>query len=359
MVGGRAVTVAAFRFYIVGMHAPPRILLVRFSSMGDILLTSALVRALRARHPEAHIAFLVKEQFAPLVSESPRLSEVITYRDGDPLLPLASALRARHFTHLLDLHGSLRSRALHFLVPGRWREYSKRRVAREILIRLKRNVYHGTVPEAERFFDAADGLDVRPDGEGLEFFVSTAAAAKVDSWLAGRGLVGRPFTLLGPGAAHFSKRWPSDYWTALAAALARTGRSLVVTGGQAEREVGDAIVAATRAARPDAIAANSAGEFALQETGALLRRAEALAVGDTGVMHMATAVGTPIVALMGPTVRPFGFFPYQANATVLERELYCRPCTPFGGPVCPEGHHRCLRDIAPDEVVSALVALNR
>ncbi len=341
------------------MADAPRILLVRFSSMGDILLTSALVRALRARHPDAHIAFLVKSQFAPLVSESPRLSEVITYRDGDPLLPLAKELRGRHFTHLLDLHGSLRSRALHLLAPGRWREYSKRRVAREILIRLKQNVYHDTVPEAERFFDAAEGLDVRPDGQGLEFFVSPAAVAKVDAWLATHGFAGRPFTLIGPGAAHFSKRWPPEYWAALAASLAQSGRSLVVTGGRAEREVGDAIVGAARAVRPDVLAENSAGEFALQETGALLQRAEALAIGDTGVMHMATAVGTPIIALMGPTVAPFGFFPYHANATVLERDLYCRPCSAFGGPTCPEGHHRCLRDIAPAEVAASLAVLHR
>jgi lipopolysaccharide heptosyltransferase II len=338
---------------------PPRILLVRFSSMGDILLTSALVRSLRMRHPEAHIAFLVKRQFAPLVSESPRLNEVITYGDGEPLLGLAKELRARRFTHLLDLHGSLRSRALHFLVPGRWREYSKRRFAREVLIRLKKNIYNDGIPEAERFFDAAEGLDVRPDGKGLEFFVSDAARANVDRWLATQGVSGRSFVLLGPGAAHFSKRWPAEYWTDLAGKLAWEERSIVVTGGKAEREVGDAIVAAARAAGSGIVAANSAGEFSLQETGALLQRAESLTVGDTGVMHMATAVGTPIVTMMGPTVGPFGFYPYRANATVLERDLYCRPCTPFGGPTCPEGHHRCLRDIAPDEVLTAIGRLKR
>lgn len=327
--------------------------------MGDILLTSALVRALRARHPKAHIAFLVKRQFAPLVSESPRLSEVITYEDGESLLTLAKELRARRFTHLLDLHGSLRSRALHLLVPGRWREYSKRRVAREILIRLKKNVYRDTTPEAERFFDAAEGLDTRPDGQGLEFFVGAAAVAAADRWLTERGFAGRRFTLLGPGAAHFTKRWPPEYWTALAGSLARAGRDLVVTGGKAEREIGEAILSAARAARPGAVTANSAGAFSLQETGALLKRADALVVGDTGVMHMATAVGTPIVTMMGPTVAPFGFYPYHAEATVVERDLYCRPCTPFGGAVCPEGHHRCLRDIPPAEVEAALVALTR
>ncbi|HJS47025.1 MAG TPA: glycosyltransferase family 9 protein, partial [Gemmatimonadales bacterium] len=94
----------------------------------------------------------------------------------------------------------------------------------------------------------------------------------------------------------------------------------------------------------------AAGEASLQGTGALLAAAAAAAAGDTGVMHMATAVGTPVVALFGPTVRQFGFFPYRARALVLERELSCRPCTFHGSARCPLGHHRCLRDISPEEV---------
>ena len=74
-------------------------------------------------------------------------------------------------------------------------------------------------------------------------------------------------------------------------------------------------------------------------------------------MHMATAVGTPVVALFGPTVRQFGFFPYRARALVLERELPCRPCSYHGGPACPLGHHRCLRDISPDEVARGVEAM--
>ncbi|HMU62585.1 MAG TPA: glycosyltransferase family 9 protein, partial [Gemmatimonadales bacterium] len=101
----------------------------------------------------------------------------------------------------------------------------------------------------------------------------------------------------------------------------------------------------------------AAGQFGLQGTGALLSRASALVSGDTGVMHMATGVGTPVVALFGPTVEAFGFFPYRARATVLQRDLPCRPCSRMGGPVCPLGHHACLRDIGPDAVASALAAL--
>jgi ADP-heptose:LPS heptosyltransferase len=101
----------------------------------------------------------------------------------------------------------------------------------------------------------------------------------------------------------------------------------------------------------------AAGRFGLQGSGALLARSAALVSGDTGVMHMATGVGTPVVALFGPTVEAFGFFPYRADATVLQRDLPCRPCSRMGGPTCPLGHHDCLRGIAAEEVMESLARL--
>ena len=104
-------------------------------------------------------------------------------------------------------------------------------------------------------------------------------------------------------------------------------------------------------------AASAAGEFSLQETGALLQRARVVVSGDTGIMHMATGVGTPVVALFGPTVTQFGFFPYVAPSVVLERELSCRPCSATGTAACPLGHHRCLADIMPADVAAAVSRL--
>jgi ADP-heptose:LPS heptosyltransferase len=102
------------------------------------------------------------------------------------------------------------------------------------------------------------------------------------------------------------------------------------------------------------MAESAGGEFTHQETGALLARARVVVSGDTGVMHMATGVGTPVVALFGPTVEQFGFFPYRAASIVLQRDLACRPCSSTGTPRCPLGHHRCLVDIAPAEVAGAV-----
>src|SRR5207245_1274046 len=128
----------------------------------------------------------------------------------------------------------------------------------------------------------------------------------------------------------------------------------VVVGGSEDRGLAQQLAEGQgeRGERGERIE-SAAGELSLQETGALLARARALVSGDTGVMHMATGVGTPVVALFGPTVGQFGFFPYRAPAVVLERPLDCRPCSATGTAHCPMGHHRCLGDIAPADVVAA------
>ncbi|HXE57713.1 MAG TPA: lipopolysaccharide heptosyltransferase II [Gemmatimonadales bacterium] len=331
----------------------PRVLVVRFSSIGDVILVTPLLRALRARHPAAELAVLTKQRYVELLQDNPRVSRVLGLAADEPLPALAARLRAERYTHLLDLHGSLRSRALRLLVPGRWRGFRKHRLARSALIHAKRNLYPGLVPMAERYFRAARDLDVTPDGGPPELFLGRPAIERVAGWLARSGLGrDRPLLAVAPGAAHATKRWPEERWIALVRRLVHTGAEVAVVGGPEDREL-CARVAAAGGAR----AASAAGEFGLQDTGALIRRAAALVSGDTGVMHLATAVGTPVVALFGPTVEAFGFFPYRARATVLERRLPCRPCSSQGGARCPLGHHRCLVDIAPEEVAVAVDAL--
>jgi len=103
----------------------------------------------------------------------------------------------------------------------------------------------------------------------------------------------------------------------------------------------------------------AAGDFDLPGSGALIKRSRALVAGDTGLMHLATAVGTPVVALFGPTVERFGFFPYHAKSVVVQRDLPCRPCSAHGGPTCPLTHHRCMQDVLPAELLEALRRLPR
>ncbi len=324
------------------------ILIVRFSSIGDVLLTTPLVRALRARHPDARLVYVTKRAMLPLVSANPHLNDVIVLEPGEAVRRLARRLTRSEPTLGLDLHGTLRSAALRLLVPCPWRSYGKRKLRRGVLLSTKIDLYGRAVPVAERYFEAARALDVRPDGGPPELVLPPDAYDHVDRWIAGRGWSGAPLAVLAPGAAHATKRWPTDRWLALAARLEADGYAVVVVGGEHDHAV---------AAPLEAHAAVAAGRFSLQETGAVLARARVLVSGDTGVMHMATAVGTPVVALFGPTVEQFGFFPYAARASVLQRRLDCRPCSAMGGAYCPMGHHRCLTDIAPEEVAAAVSRL--
>ncbi|MFL5401558.1 MAG: glycosyltransferase family 9 protein [Gemmatimonadales bacterium] len=329
---------------------PPNILTVRFSSIGDILLTTPLLRAIRHRHPGSRITVVTKAAFSPLLSHNPHVNRVIALEPGRSLRGLAAELREGGFTHQLDLHGSLRSLALRILVPGRWTTYPKHRIARTLLIHTKRDFYRDRRPVPERYFAAAKGLDLSPDVSPPEFFLSPEAELEVSGWLRSSGLTPElPMVAVAPGAAHATKQWPLEHWRTLVARLGELGVNVVIVGGPDDRALGVAL-----AGRGQPRLASAAGTFGLQATGALLRRSTAVVSGDTGVMHMATAVGTRAIALFGPTVWQFGFAPYSPQATVLELALSCRPCSSQGGARCPLGHHRCMNDIEPALVYDAV-----
>ncbi len=328
---------------------PRNILIVRFSSIGDLLLTTPLLRAIRTRHPDSRITFVVRDDMAETLRRNPNISNLVPWRRGSSLTELARTLQQEKWTDRLDLHCSLRSYALRRLVGGSWRGYPKHRVRRQLLITThgKRGGMLGHV--AERYFAAARDLDVTPDGDPAEYFISEQADAAASAFLAQHRLgQHRPVIALVPGAAHFTKRWPEEHWVALAHQLTPT-HDIVVLGGKAEQRM------AERIARAASIAgASAAGLFSLDGSAALLKRSGRVITGDTGLLHLATAVGTSVVGLYGPTVEAFGFFPYLAHAATLQHELDCRPCSSQGGPTCPLGHHNCLVRMMPREVLDVV-----
>lgn len=333
-------------------------LIIRFSSVGDVVLSSTLLRVLHGRYPDCRIDVLVKAEYADLVRFNPHVAHVLQFPGGGTLGDLVRLRRsviAAGYDLIVDIHDSIRSRYLS-AGAGTVTRVNKRKIARTLLINFKADVYDrfGGAPDvAARYCETLRAWGVHDDGGRPELFVPEAVAAKAASFLE-RERIGPGTRCIGvcPGARHANKMWPGDRFAEAAGLLAeRHGLPVLLFGGPDERAICGAIGAAITRMNPHAGVLNLAGSFSLLETACAMDRCAVVLANDTGLMHIAEARGVPVVAVFGPTVRRFGFFPRGERAAVVEHPgLSCRPCTHIGLPRCPRGHFRCMNDIAPGTV---------
>lgn len=340
-------------------------LIIRFSSVGDIVLSSLLVRTLRYRFPQIHIDFLLKSEYADLVRYSPHVDRVIEFPPGGSLgdlVRLRRAIREERYDLIIDIHDSIRSRILSF-GAGRTVRVNKRKVARWLLVNLKRDLYSsfgGAPGVAERYLETVHAFGVRDDGGGLEVHVPPETGERVRLLLRDRGLLpGNQAIGLCPSAKHANKMWLKERFAETAVALAQRHEAPVLLFGSAEEAPRCSEIAAlVEAASPDARVVNLAGVLSLLETAAAMDHCGVVITNDSGLMHIAAARKRKVVALFGPTVWQFGFFPFGTTSTVIEHPaLSCRPCTHIGLPDCPRGHFRCMRDLESGTVIQAATVL--
>lgn len=345
------------------MRRIQNILIIRFSSIGDIILSTPLIRCLRAAYPAADIDYIVKSDYAELVRCNPHLTTVIAF-SGDGfggLRRLRENVQSKQYDVLLDLHNSLRSRAVRMLSGIRYiRVINKRVIARSMLVKFKWNIYPRAVPVADRYLETTRGLNVRDDGKGTEIHVPEETEFAVAAILS-RLHLDRFETVVGlaPAARHFTKRWPAEHFVAFAHkfGVARKVKYLVF-GGETDSELCTDIAHTINTALGTSAADPLAGTLSLLETAAALDRCHLLVTNDTGMMHLAAARRRKVVAIFGSTVEQFGFFPYATEHVVLQAGgLYCRPCSHIGLSACPEGHFRCMKSLSPEEVCAAVDTL--
>lgn len=345
------------------MRIPDNILIIRFSSLGDILLATPLLRSLNRTFPRAKIDVLVKAEYADLLRFHPAVSTVMTLETSgkEELRDLRSNVRAARYDVILDLHNSLRSRYIRFFSGAR-RVYSvnKREIRRFALVNLKRNLYRDDVPVAERYLETAAQLGITGDDGGLELYVPEEIFSRVSTMMSRYKLDRHPAVIgIAPSARHFTKRWPPERFRELGVRLAKERHAKLFLFGSAEETDYCGDIAQMINADAGASAAESlAGKLSLLETAAVLDYCSVVVTNDSGLMHMAAARGRSVVAIFGSTVREFGFFPYRTPSVVLERTgLPCRPCSHIGRESCPEGHFRCMKEISVEEVLHAAVTL--
>ena len=320
-----------------------KFLVIRFSSLGDCILLCPLLDYLKRSGAE-EVVVLTKRAYAGLFGSATGVDRVVALDKGAGVASLwrtAAQFRGRGYT-IVDAHGSLRSRLLCARAGHADVRIEKQTRERISLIVWKRPADLPTMLERYARLCAPLGIttpQLAPGGVRIP----DEAAQK-----AGTAIGNASFIAVAPGS-----RWPAKRWNGFAKlceTLARDDRILLV-GDNADREF-TAPIARALADR----CLDIAGTPSLMETAAHIARCRLFVGNDSGLMHLAEAVGVPVVALFGPTVEAFGYFPSLPQSRVIERRLGCRPCSRNGSIPCPKGTGECLTAIAPVAVVNAIHA---
>ena len=313
-----------------------KILIVRFSSIGDIVLTSPVIRCVKEQ-TEAEVHFLTKAAFSPTLRHNPYVDRLWTI--AKDVKEIADELVAEDFTHLIDLHGNLRTLELKQRLfwgqlrrgrrPPRAHTFDKLNFQKFLLTRFRIDRMPA-VHVVDRYMSAVHALGVTNDGKGLDYFIAPEEEVipPAERYLA--------FVI---GAAHATKRLEEEQVIGL---CQRIPVPIVLLGGPAERDLGERTAATAKHIT------NGCGAYSLNGSADLVRKAAVVVTHDTGLMHIAAAFHKPIVSVWGNTVPALGMYPYlpQGPAHVVSevKGLDCRPCSKIGYVACPQGHFRCMRD---------------
>jgi len=335
------------------VNAPASVLVLRFSAVGDVVLTAPAVDALKQAWPQTRILYAVKERLAHLVQHNPNVSEVIPLRDGEGPLAYARRLRAAQPSVVLDLHGKIRSKILRALMPSVPKVVWHKRDFRDTLpVKLALRPYHSSMLYADRYHAAVEQLVGRTLPRGrLQHFLGPDDVASADAVLRAHGLDPlRPLLGISPGANWETKRWPAERFAGLARRALTSGLQVAVQGSASEAPLGRLIAQLA----PGAV--DLCGKLDLRGMGGFISRCTAFAANDSGPMHMARALGVPTLAFFGSTdPAMFDFRGHQ----MLFAGVPCAPCSFFGRRRCPRGHFRCMLDLTEDRAWIALDPLLR
>ena len=333
------------------MTQPDSVLVLRFSAVGDVVLTAPALEALRIAWPGTRILVAVKERLAHLLRHNPDVDEVVELRGGEGAVSFARRLRQKRPGAVLDLHNKIRSKLLRWQMPGVRAVVWRKRDFRDTLpVKLALRPYHASMRFTDRYHAAVEELVGRPLPRGrLRYFLGPSDRDFADATLRAHGLdPGQPLLGISPGANWATKRWPAERFAGLARRALAAGLQVAVQGSEAESPLGRLV------AREAKGAADLTGKLDLPALGGFISRCTAFVANDSGPMHMARALGVPTLAFFGSTDP--SMFDFRGHE-VLFAGVACAPCSFFGRRRCPRGHFRCMLDLTEDRAWGALEPL--
>jgi len=308
-----------------------KILFVRFSSIGDIVLTSPVVRATKMQLPDAEIHYLTKSKFAPIVEPNPHIYKVHLIEKS--IDEVVEHLKQEKFDWVIDLHNNIRTKGLKAKLRRPSRTFRKLNKEKWLLVNFKIN----RMPElhvVDRYFETVSHLGVKPDGKSGDFFIEPGNEVVLSEW----NLTDRSYTAVAIGAQHETKCLPVHKIIEL---VNRIEGDVVLLGGPNDISKAEAVEQGSEKSL-----VNTVGKLSLQQSASMVRQAKHVITHDTGMMHIASCFGVPLSTVWGNTVTDFGMYPYQpTNKTYTIHEvkgINCRPCSKIGSEKCPRKHFDCM-----------------
>lgn len=310
-----------------------KLIVLRFSSIGDIVLTSPVLRCLKLQLPDAEIHLATKSAFADLARFNPHVASV--HELADDMGDLIRRLKTERFDQVIDLHHNLRTASIKRALDLPSHSFPKLNIEKWLLVNLGMDRMPRT-HIVDRYMSTVAHLGVKNDGQGLELFIPAVREVDLSSL---PPLHQNGYTALAIGAAHATKRLPQHRLIELARLVEGP---IVIIGGREDQTVARAIANDIGGRVFDA-----AGRFDILGSASLIKQSKSVIAHDSGAMHIACAFGKPVVSVWGNTVPLFGMGPYMPQhperARIAEVQgLSCRPCSKIGHDRCPKGHFRCM-----------------
>lgn len=327
-----------------------KFLIIRFSSIGDIVLTTPVVRCLKKQIPGVELHYLIKPQFKTVIANNPYIHKIhVLQQDWDSMI---NKLKEENFDYIIDLHHNLRTLRVKRALKVPYFSFNKLNIEKLIFVKLKWNVMP-KIHIIDRYLKTVESFGVHNDGEGMDYFIAPHEEVRLSDIPASHHL---GFIAIIIGASFYTKKLPVYKLQEL---CSKINHPIILLGGKEEREEGDEI------AKVDPVKVyNACGKFSLNESADLVRKSKIVIAHDTGLMHIAAALKKPVIAVWGSTTPSLGMIPYYGKNFLMRQappyedvqvhKLWCRPCTKIGRQGCPQGHFKCMKNISVDDIVQKL-----
>ena len=321
------------------------ILVIRFSSLGDVIMATAVIEALHQRFPDYHLYFLTKREYAPVFEHDMRIKKVVGIGRKENPLEIISLLDRKYFDTVIDLHSTLRSIAITMLVKSPLKlRVKKHAIERRIMV-WSRNRFKRSFDMLGNYIEMMKPLGVT--GRVFPLIMpARKAAAAADEILKKKGVSVNHMIGIAPGAKHPKKRWNKESFARVADGIAGRGYAPIFLGDENDIEFIDHV---RKIMKEHSV--TLAGETELSVTIALVSRLSALVTNDSGLMHVAGALGIPFVAVFGPTHPNLGFAPGYPSGVIMHSGADCSPCSIHGQSPCRKRKRPCMDEITWEMVM--------